>query len=97
MHRGTWDDRPQRRTRPDDSSLLLGAQPDGTPARARVTLRELPARRPGAWIGGYKVHVLDVVAVIFGSAVLVAIFTRSFTAVVVTFTAGIIVSIVWPR
>jgi hypothetical protein len=65
--------------------------------RPQVTLRELPARRPGTWIGGYKVHVLDVVAVIFGSAVLVAIFTRSFTAVVVTFTAGIIVSIVWPR
>ena len=33
-----------------------------------------PPRRPGAWIGGYRIHVLDVITIVLGIAVLVAIF-----------------------
>ena len=63
------------------SSLLqppshLGPAPL-TPRRARVTIREFPrpaSRRTGPWTGGYRIHPLDVVAVVLGVAVLLAIF-----------------------
>lgn len=47
------------------------------PRRARVTIRETPRptpRRPGIWIGGYRVHGLDVIALVAGVAVLLAVF-----------------------
>ena len=78
---------PRRRGRHDPlpprggpaSSLLqppphLGPAPL-TPQRARVTIRETPCpapRRPGT--GGYRIHVLDVITVLLGIAVLLAIF-----------------------
>jgi hypothetical protein len=80
---------PRRRDRHDPipardgpaSSLLqppphLGPAPL-TPQRARVTIRDTPRaapRRRGTWIGGYRVHVLDVITIVLGIAVLVAIF-----------------------
>jgi hypothetical protein len=80
---------PRRRGRHDplpprggSASTLLTPPPDPgpaplTPHRARVTLRETrgPApRRPGTWIGGYRIHVLDVITLTLGIAVLLAIF-----------------------
>ena len=47
-----------------------------TPRRTRVTIRETPRaapRRPGIRIGGYRIHVLDVIAVVLGIAVILAI------------------------
>ena len=104
MHRGPREGRSRHRQHDSRRSLLIEHPADPPPAdlmpyRARVTVREVPARparRPGPWIGGYRVHVLDVIAVVFGTAVLVAIFSRSFVAVAVIFTAGIIAAIVWP-
>ncbi|MGH3192340.1 MAG: hypothetical protein ACRDOL_34845 [Streptosporangiaceae bacterium] len=64
--------------------MLLGPQPgpeprDFTPRPARITIREIPQRpsrrppgRTGLWIGGYKIHALDVVAAVFAVAVIVA-------------------------
>jgi hypothetical protein len=48
-----------------------------TPHRAQVTIRETrrPApRRPGIWIGSYRIQPLDVITVLLGIAVLLAIF-----------------------
>ena len=88
MHRAdpyTSRPSPRRRDRRDPlpprggsaSSLL---EPPGpaplTPTRARVTIRETPRsapRRSGIWIGGYRIHALDVIAVVLGIAVLLAI------------------------
>ena len=50
---------------------------DLTPHRARVTIREIPMRpprRPGIWIGGYRVRALDVIAAVCFAAMLVVIF-----------------------
>jgi hypothetical protein len=63
------------------SSLLqppphLGPAPL-TPRRTRVTIRENPRpapRRPGAWIGNYRIHPLDVISIALGIAILLAIF-----------------------
>jgi len=47
-----------------------------TPWRARVAIREMPRsgpRRPRI-PGGYRVHALDVITVVLGIAVLLAIF-----------------------
>jgi hypothetical protein len=47
------------------------------PRRARVTIRGTPSpvtRRPGTWIGSYRIHPLDVITVVLGIAVLVAVF-----------------------
>jgi hypothetical protein len=63
------------------ASALLQPPPHLGPApltsrRTRVTLRETPRpapRRPGIWIGSYRVHALDVVALLLGLAVVVAI------------------------
>lgn len=62
------------------SSLLqppphLGPAPL-TPRRTRVTIRETPRpapRRPGAWIGNYRIHPLDVISIVLGIAILLAI------------------------
>jgi hypothetical protein len=43
-----------------------------TPRRARVIVREIPARR--GILGGYRVHALDIIAAVLGIAVLLAIF-----------------------
>ena len=48
-----------------------------TPQRAQVTIRKTrrPApRRPGTWTGGYRIHPLDVITVLLGLAVPLAIF-----------------------
>ena len=88
MHRAdphTSRPSPRRRGRRDPlpprggpASTLL--QPPGpaplTPTRARVTIRETPRsapRRPGIWIRGYRIHALDVIALLLGLAVLAAI------------------------
>lgn len=78
---------PHRRGRHDSlprggpaSSLLqpppeLGPAPL-TPRRARVWIRETPRpapRRPGIWIGSYRIHVLDVIAVVLAIALLLVI------------------------
>ena len=63
-------------------SSLLQSPPDPgpapwTPRRARVTIRETPRTAPrhsGIRIGGYRIHALDVIAVLLGIAVLLAIF-----------------------
>ena len=83
MHRADpYADRPspRRRGRRDPlpprggpaSSLL---EPPGpaplTPTRARVTIRQLPPGR--RWLRGYRIHALDVIAVVLGIAVLLAI------------------------
>jgi hypothetical protein len=47
------------------------------PRRARVTIRETPRpapRRPGTWIGRYRIHPLDVITAVLGIAVLLAVF-----------------------
>jgi hypothetical protein len=62
-------------------STLLTPPPDPrpaplTPRRTRVTIRETPlsaTRRPGIRIGTYRIHVLDVVVLILGIAVILAI------------------------
>jgi hypothetical protein len=62
-------------------STLLTPPPDPgpapvTPRRTRVTIREAPRfaiRRPGIRIGTYRIHVLDVIALILGIAVILAI------------------------
>jgi hypothetical protein len=61
------------------ASSLLQPPPDPglgpaplTPRRAQVTIRELPPRR--RVLGGYRVHVLDVITVLLGIAVLLAVF-----------------------
>lgn len=78
---------PRRRDRRDlpprggPASSLLRPPPDPgpaplTPRRTRVTIRETPGaapRRPGIWIGGYRIHALDVIAMVLGIAVLLAI------------------------
>ena len=63
------------------ASSLLHPPPDPgpapwTPQRPRVTIRETrPAsRRSGTWIGNYRIHPLDVITVLLGIAVLLAIF-----------------------
>jgi hypothetical protein len=61
------------------ASTLLRPPPDPgpaplTPRRTRVTIRETRATRPGIRIGSYRIHVLDVVTVVLGIAVLLAIF-----------------------
>jgi hypothetical protein len=71
---------------PPGSCLLQQPDPeprDLTPHRTRVTIREIPQRpsrrppgRTGLWIGGYRVHVLDVAAAVFGIVLLVAILVR---------------------
>jgi hypothetical protein len=71
-----------RRSSPPDvgSALLQPLDPgpaDLTPTRARVWIREIPQRpprRPGVWIGGYRVCALDVVAAVLGIVLLVVIF-----------------------
>jgi hypothetical protein len=88
MHRADpYADRPspRRRGRRDplpprggSASSLLQPPPDQgpaplTPRRTRVTPRSAP-RRPGIGIGGYRIHVLDVITVLLGIAVLLAIF-----------------------
>jgi hypothetical protein len=63
------------------ASSLLRPPPDPgpaplTPQRARVTICETPRfapQRPGIRIGGYRIHALDVIAVVLGIAVLLAI------------------------
>jgi hypothetical protein len=60
------------------ASTLLTPPPDPgpapwTPHRARVTIREIPTHRPGI-LGGYRIHPLDVIAVVLGIAVLLAVF-----------------------
>ena len=76
---------PRRRGRCDPlpprggpASTLLQPPPDPdpapwTPRRARVTIREFPPRRRGIRLGGYRIRVLDVVALILGIAVILAI------------------------
>jgi hypothetical protein len=79
---------PRRRGRRDPlpprggpaSSLLQPPLDPGpapwTPRRARVTIHETAStapRRPGAWIGGYRIRALDVITVLLGIAVLLAI------------------------
>ena len=47
-----------------------------TPRRTRVTIRATPRtapRRPGIRVGSYRIHILDVIAVVLGLAVLLAI------------------------
>jgi hypothetical protein len=62
------------------SSLLQPPDPGPapwTPRRARVTIRETPRpapRRPRPRPGSYRVHAFDVIALLLGLAVLVAIF-----------------------
>lgn len=54
----------------------LGSAPL-TARRAQVWIRETPRPRPaapGIWIGGYRIHVLDVITVVLGMAVLLVIF-----------------------
>ena len=79
---------PRRRDRHDPlparggpgNSLLQSPDPGPAPLmpyRARVTIRETPRpapRRPGIWIGGYRVHSLDVITLVAGVAVLLAVF-----------------------
>ena len=77
---------PRRRGRHDPlphdggpASTLLRPPPDTapspaplTPRRAQGTIREIPPRP--RILGGYRVHVLDVIAVALGISVLLAIF-----------------------
>lgn len=42
-------------------------------------------------------HVLDVITLIFGAAVLVAIFARSLLVVAIMLALGVLVAISWPR
>ena len=79
---------PHRRGRRDvpprggPASSLLQPPPDMSPApltprRAQVWIREIPRpapRRPGLWIGSYRIHVLDVITAVLAIAVLLAIF-----------------------
>jgi hypothetical protein len=79
---------PRRRGRHDSlpprggpASTLLQPPPDPdpapwTPQHARVTIggTRPASRRPGTWIGNYRVHPLGVVTVLLGIAVLLAIF-----------------------
>jgi hypothetical protein len=63
------------------ASMLLTPPPDPGPAplaprRARVTVRDTPrtgSSRRGIRIGGYRVRLLDVITLILGIAVLLAI------------------------
>lgn len=78
--RGRHDPLPVRGG-PASSLLQPSPDPDPDPAplmprRSRVTIRETrPApRRPGTWIGNYRIHPLDVITVLLGIAVLLAIF-----------------------
>jgi hypothetical protein len=73
-----WRDRhdplPQRG---GPASALLQPPPDPgpaplTPRRAQVTIREIPLRP--RLLGGYRIHALDVIALVLGIAVLLAIF-----------------------
>ena len=85
MHRADpYAGRPSRRRRgrrdplpPRGGSASSLLEPPGpatlTPRRARVTIREYPPRRRGIRIGGYRVHALDVIALLLGLAVIVAI------------------------
>ena len=63
------------------SMLLQPLDPgpaDLTPYRARVTIREIPQRpqrpprRPGIWIGGYRVRAIDVITFILVAAAVLA-------------------------
>ena len=61
--------------------MLLQPQDPGprdlTPHGTRVWIREIPQRpprRPGAWIGGYRVRALDVITFVLVVAALVAYF-----------------------
>ena len=79
---------PRRRDRRDPlparggpaSSLLQPPDPGPAPLiprRARVAIRETSSpvtRRPGTWIGRYRIHPLDVIAVVLGIAVILAVF-----------------------
>jgi hypothetical protein len=78
---------PHRRGRRDSparggpASSLLQPGPDLgpaplTPRRARVWIREIPRpapRRPGIWIGSYRIQVLDVITVVLAIAALAAL------------------------
>lgn len=70
--------RPSRRPRQLIPPVPAGLGPAPlTPRRAQVWIREIPRpapRRPGIWIGSYRVHVLDVIMIVSGIAVLLAIF-----------------------
>lgn len=90
MHRADpYADRPSRRrgrrdplpARDGPASSLLQPPPDPdrapwTPRRAHVTIHETrPVRhRPRTCIGSYRIHPLDVITVLLGIAVLLAIF-----------------------
>jgi hypothetical protein len=59
------------------ASTLLQPPPDPgpapwTPYRTEVSIREIPGHR--RILGGYRIHALDVIAVVLGIAVLLAIF-----------------------
>ena len=76
-----WRGRRDSPPRGGPASSLLHPPPDPSPApltprRVRVTIRETPRfapRRPGIRIGSYRIHVLDVIAIVLGIAVLLAI------------------------
>jgi hypothetical protein len=104
MHRGARDARSSHPRGHQDTphggpGLFDPLPPAGlTSQRARVSIREIPSRpprRPGVRIGGYSVHALDVVAGLYGAAVLVAIFTHSRPAVAVMVAAGLLVAWTW--
>jgi hypothetical protein len=76
--------RPRGRRPPPDggpASTLLQPMDPGpaplTPHRARVRIREIPQRpprRPGIWIGSYRVRALDVITVLLVAAAVAAWF-----------------------
>lgn len=76
-----WRGRHDSPSRGGPASSLLQPSPDLgpaplTPRRAEVWIREIPRpapRRPGIWIGSYRLHVLDVITVVLGIAALAAI------------------------
>jgi len=72
-----WRGRHPLPHRGDPASTLLRPplDPDPaplTPRRAQVTIREIPPRP--RLLRGYRIHSLDVIAVVLGIAVLLAIF-----------------------
>ncbi len=77
-----WRGRHDSPPRGGPASSLLQPPPDLgpaplTPRRAQVWIREIPRpapRRPGIWIGRYRIHVLDVIMAVLGIAVLLVIF-----------------------
>jgi len=74
-----WRDRHDTPPHGGPASTLLEPPPDPgpaplTPQRAQVTIREIPSPRRRRILGGYRLHVLDVITVVLGIAVLLAIF-----------------------